>query len=323
MRSPKNLVLNDSSTADDTRQHQTDLAYNFGPTEIAWNKIKHGDALKVLPAISHGGIFDIVIADPPYNIGKDFGNNKDSLLLGDYVQWTHKWLTECFRLLKPSGLIYMYGLPEILAHISVSIPINRQRWLAWHYTNKTVPTSKFWQRSYESILCLWREARPALNIDEIREPYTEQYKKCAGKIRRETHCRYSSKGLKTIYQAHPRGALPRDVIKISALAGGAGYVERWFLCRSCNMVCEPRQLRQHRFCDIVKHPTQKPKRLAEKLLSSVVGYSDGDCKVLIPFAGSGSECVVAEQLGLSYYGIEKNREYIRLAEGWLNHVRTG
>lgn len=40
--------------------------------------------------------------------------------------------------------------------------------------------------SYESILCLWKTNRPSLEIDQIREPYTEAYLKCAGKVRAST-----------------------------------------------------------------------------------------------------------------------------------------
>jgi len=58
----------------------------------------------------------------------------------------------------------------------------------------------------------------------------------AGKIRKGTLGRFSKEGKKTIYKAHEAGALPRDVIKVPALAGGAGMAERWFLCKTCNDV---------------------------------------------------------------------------------------
>lgn len=83
--------------------------------------------------------------------------------------------------------------------------------------------------------------------------------------------------------------MPRDVIKIPALAGGAGMKER------------------------VDHPTQKPLALCEKLLRSCKQpASDG--YVLVPFAGSGSECVAAKRLGLPFVGIELNPTYITLIQ---------
>ena len=139
--------------------------------------------------------------------------------------------------------------------------------MVWHYTNKAVPSLKFWQRSHESILCIWKEKKPQIRIDAVRENYTESFlKNAAGKVRKETYCRYSTKGKKTIYQAHPKGALPRDVLKVPALAGGAGYSERWFYCKDCNRLCFPNETEAHLEHNIIKHPTQKPAELTKKLI---------------------------------------------------------
>lgn len=43
--------------------------------------------------------------------------------------------------------------------------------------------------------------------------------------------------------------------------------------------------------------------------------------VLVPFVGSGSECVVAKELGLSYLGFELNPDYVKLAEKWLESTK--
>ena len=156
--------------------------------------------------------------------------------------------------------------------MAVRYPLDRQKWLVWHYTNKTVPSSKFWQRSHESILCLWKSTRPNLNIDPIREEYTEHYKRVIGTTRKNTRSRFNQNGKHskpTIYNGHQNGALPRDVLKVPALAGGAGFRERWFLCRDCgNRVYPPAELREHDAHDILKHPTQKPMELTRRLLQS-------------------------------------------------------
>ena len=157
------------------------------------NEIQNTDVIHFLKSIKNGNFFDLVIIDPPYNIGKDFGNNSDKQSLDNYIKWSKEYLSECMRLTKTNAPIYLYGFPEILSHIAVNYPIQNQRWLAWHYTNKTVPASKFWQRSYESILCLWKENKPVLNIDDIREKYTETFlKNSAGKTRNSKYCRYSN-----------------------------------------------------------------------------------------------------------------------------------
>ncbi len=283
------------------------------------NRIILGEATQILPDLIHAGeSYDVIIADPPYNIGKNFGNNSSTMPVDDYVDWAKSWLTDCLELLKDDGLLYLYGFPEIVARISAQFPIEQQRWLVWHYTNKTVPSSKFWQRSHETILCLWKPGvrRVDLEVDQIREPYTDSYLKSAGKKRKNTPSRFGSSGKDTVYKAHKNGALPRDVIKIPALAGGAGRSERWFLCRTCECrIYPPKFLSEHRTHDILKHPTQKPMELTRRLIKSRINGDEGS--VLIPFAGSGSECVVAKELGLSYLGIELNPEFVDFANKWL------
>lgn len=282
------------------------------------SKIVCGDVIKTLKELDKSIKFDVIIIDPPYNIGKDFGINKDTLNIKDYISWTKEWLDLCFNFLSNNGLIYVYGLPEILARIAVEYPIEKQRILAWHYTNKTTPSSSFWQRSYESILCLWKNERPALEIDQIREPYTDAYLKCAGKERKNTKGRFGNKT--TTYNVNESGALPRDVIKIPALAGGSGRNERHFMCKTCNKeLYSNKYIKDHQLHDILQHPTQKPKELTRKLILSRINGNNG--RTLIPFAGSGSECVTAKELGVEFFGIELNPEYVEYANKWLNMVK--
>lgn len=284
---------------------------------IEENRIYLIDVLKGLEK-TDSNFCDIIIADPPYNIGKDFGNNIDKMELKDYVDWCKKWIKECIRVLKPNGTMFIYGFSEILAYIFVEIPINK-RWIVWHYTNKNVQSLNFWQRSHESLICCWKN-EPIFNRDEIREPYTETFlKNAAGKVRKDTIGRFSRNGIKTIYKAHENGALPRDVIKIPALAGGAGRSERWFLCKTCDKVYPPKELRKHEKHQIIKHPTQKPLKLSEKLIKSAKPKNNGI--TLIPFVGSGSECIAAKKLGMKYIGFEINRDYIRIAEERLKNLK--
>ena len=234
---------------------------------------------------------DIVICDPPYNIGKDFGNDSDKQEIDKYLNWCDEWICEAIRILKPHGTLYIYGFSEILAFIRVRIHIN-VRWIVWHYTNKVVPGLNFWQRTHESILCCYKE-KPVFNRDEVREPYTETFlKNAAGKKRKPTKGRFSKGEKETVYKAHDKGALPRDVVKVSALAGGAGRKER------------------------VNHPTQKPLELCNKLISASMNI-DGDTLVVVPFVGSGSECVAAKKKGVSFIGFEVNSEYVELANSRL------
>ncbi len=253
---------------------------------------------------------DVVLVDPPYNIGKDFGVTKDRLSVTQYIEWCDKWLTECVRVLKSTGTIYDYGFPEILAHLSVRFPLPH-RWLTWHYTNKTTPGNKFWQRSFESILCGWKDEKARIfNVDDVREPYTKAFlKNAAGKVRKSTPGRFGN--TETVYNAHEGGALPRDVICCPALAGGAGLAERWFLCKTCDVVLPNKKKKEHETHELVIHPTQKPDCITRKLLSATKPKEGG--MVVIPFVGSGAECIVAQDLGYSFFGFEINPDYARIA----------
>jgi site-specific DNA-methyltransferase (adenine-specific) len=132
------------------------------------------------------------------------------------------------------------------------------------------------------------------NRDDVREPYTENFlKNAAGKVRKSTKGRFSDGTTETTYTAHKNGALPRDVIKVSALAGGAGKKER------------------------VDHPTQKPLELCEKLIKA--SQNGEDTLLVVPFAGSGSECVAAKNMDINYIGFEINEQYVELCRDRLTN----
>ena len=286
-----------------------------GEKKLPLNKIILGDAVQELRKLPTGSC-DVIIIDPPYNIGKDFGNNIDKREIGEYVFWCKSWINESVRILKPTGTMFIYGFSEILAYLSIEIKIQK-RWLIWHYTNKNVASLNFWQRSHEAIICAWKE-KPIFNRDEIREPYTEGFLNgAAGKIRKGTPGRFSRNriGKETVYMAHEGGALPRDVIKIPALAGGAGMIERWFLCKTCDDIFESKKFEGHRHHETIKHPTQKPFELSRRLIRSAMPKKDGI--VLVPFVGTGSECKIAKELGCSYLGFEINPDYVKMAEKFI------
>lgn len=281
------------------------------------NKIYCKDCIEGMALLPNNS-FDIIIADPPYNIGKNFGNNFDNRSLEEYILWSKIWIKECQRLLKKTGTLFIYGFDEILAHLSVMFPITQQRWLIWYYTNKNIPSLNFWQRSHESIICYWKH-QPFFNRDDVREPYTEGFLKgSAGRIRPNTEGRFSNKSAKpTVYKAHKQGALPRDVFSISTLAGGAALRERNIFCKNCNRLIDPHQRKEHKQHELVIHPTQKPLALTEKLIRSA--RPDSNFTVLIPFCGSGSECLSTISNGGNFTAFEINPDYVKLSQAVIDH----
>jgi DNA modification methylase len=66
-----------------------------------------------------------------------------------------------------------------------------------------------------------------------------------------------------------------------------------------------------------KHPTQKPLRLLERMLK--LSAKPGQV-CLVPFAGSGSECVAARRAGLRFVGFETDKGYAKLARARLRDL---
>ena len=266
------------------------------------------DGLKKLESNS----VDCMIIDPPYNLGKNYGNNKTNLEIAEYVSWARKWLAECERILKPNGTMYVYGFSEVLAHLSVNININ-QRWLIWHYTNRTVPSANFWQRSHEAILCCWKEDKTFFR-DQVRVPYTKGYIKG---YKDKNKKRPASKGRfgdspDTSYKVNEKGALPRDVICSPSLAGGGGSKERFFYSPSLSKIFtskQKKQLEEFDVDDFISHPTQKPIKVTETLLEACI-EEGAKAKVVIPFAGTGSECYVCDRKGFEWVAFEINQDYV-------------
>lgn len=274
------------------------------------NEVFLEDCIKGIKSIEDNSI-DIIIVDPPYYqaIEEDWDNQWKDIY--DYQNWCSKWVEECKRVLKDTGTMFIYGYEPQLAYISTLLEMNKQRWLVWYYTNKTVPSLNFWQHSHESIICYSSDNR-IFNKDLVREPYTDSYvKNCKDRVRPSSStARFGSK--ETTYNVNELGALPRDVISVSTLAGGASLKERIIYCEDCNQIINPKERNKHTEHNLIIHPTQKPYSLTEKLIKSC--KPEGNFNVLIPFAGSGSECKVVKELNGNYIGFETNEKYWKLAK---------
>lgn len=66
------------------------------------------------------------------------------------------------------------------------------------------------------------------------------------------------------------------------------------------------------------HPTQKPESLLHRV---IVGTTKPGDTILDPFFGTGTTGAVAKKLGRHYIGIEREQEYIKVAEKRLKSVR--
>ncbi len=94
-------------------------------------KLIHGDTLKEMTKISSESI-DLVVTDPPYNMDKADWDSYGSA--EEFAAWMEIWLKECFRVLKPTGSIYIFGLNRMLSHVQMrmeKIGFKYKNWIIW------------------------------------------------------------------------------------------------------------------------------------------------------------------------------------------------
>lgn len=118
--------------------------------------------------------FDLVIADPPYNVGKNYGTTIDDKEKESYLLFLRAWATEATQLLKPNGTIYVFmgfrfisSLYEILEN---ECGLFFNAWICWHYTQGQGRRRGFSAR-HDDILMFTKDADHfTFNLDDIRVP---------------------------------------------------------------------------------------------------------------------------------------------------------
>lgn len=75
-------------------------------------ELYNDDCLSVLKNLNDETV-DLIFADPPFNLSKDYPSKiNDNLLEDEYIRWCEKWLIECCRILKHGGSFYLWNLPK-------------------------------------------------------------------------------------------------------------------------------------------------------------------------------------------------------------------
>lgn len=75
---------------------------------------------------------DCFFADPPFNLGKDYGAGavRDTLERRDYLKWCFAWIDEAVRLLVPGRALFVYILPQWGYHLALHM---EERGLAFRH----------------------------------------------------------------------------------------------------------------------------------------------------------------------------------------------
>ena len=71
---------------------------------IETGKIINGDCIEVMKTLPEGSV-DLIVTSPPYSVNIKYDVYDDSIPMDEYWDFTTKWLTESFRVLKDDGRI--------------------------------------------------------------------------------------------------------------------------------------------------------------------------------------------------------------------------
>ena len=252
-----------------------------------------GDSLSQLKSIPDASA-DLIFADPPYWMrvtgrlqrveGTDFDGCDDAWdnqfqRQDQYVQFTTQWLSECRRVLKDTGSIWVIGSMQCIYTIG-GVMQDLGYWFVndviWHKTN---PTPNFrgtrLNNSHETLI--W-----ATKSEESK--FTFHYK--------------TAKELN-------RDALNEDDWA-TGLRKQMGSVWRF-------PVCQGRE-RLKNDAGLKLHSTQKPEALLHRIIT--ISSNIGDT-VLDPFGGTMTTGAVAIQLGRKPIIIEQEAEYFNAGQARL------
>ena len=137
------------------------------------HKLIVGDCLESMKKMPSESV-DLIITDPPFNIGKNYGGvYKDNKKFDEYTEWCKFWLSECIRLLKKDGSLYLFNYPENNAFL---LPFLKERmvfkrWMTWHYPTNTGHSKSNFTRTQHSIIFCAKSEKHKFNKYHIAEPY--------------------------------------------------------------------------------------------------------------------------------------------------------
>lgn len=166
------------------------------------NTVLVGDCLELFPRVRTQSV-DLIVADPPFNIGYGYDKHEDSMTPERYAEFTEMWLYECRRVLADHGSIYVCIGDEYAAQVKLAMDalFRFRNWIIWHYTFGVHNTQKFGRDHTHILYYTKSKTNFTFNSDKIR---IESERQRLGDPR-----------------ACPHGRVPGDVWTIPRLVGNA------------------------------------------------------------------------------------------------------
>jgi site-specific DNA-methyltransferase (adenine-specific) len=238
------------------------------------HKIIYADALEALKTLPDNSV-DLIFADPPYNIGKNFNGKIEKWDTEDsYLEWCYEWLDLCVQKLKPNGSFYVMTATQFMPYFDIHLrkKLTILSRLVWSYDSSGVQAKKYYGSMYEPILfCVKDKNNYTFNTNDILVEAKTGAKRKLIDYR---------KAVPTVYNSEK---VPGNVWEFSRV--------------------------RYRMDEYENHPTQKPISLLERIIKA--SSNEGDL-VLDPFSGTFTTCYVAKELNRNSIGIELQDEYVKI-----------
>jgi len=262
--------------------------------------ILNGNSLDLL-ATFEANKFDLVITSPPYNIGKSY---ETKTTIEEYLSTQEKIIEQLIRVLTNRGSICwqvgnyvnkgeIFPLDIYYYQIFKKFGLKLRNRIIWHFGHGLHASKRFSGR-YETILWFTKSDDYIFNLDPVRVP-----SKYPGK----RHFKGPNKGK---LSGNPNGKNPSDIWEI--------VLQDW----EKEIWNIPNVKSNHPEKTI--HPAQYPIELVERC---VLALTNKGSWVLDPFSGVGSTIIAAIKNNRNAIGIDKEKEYCKIAEKRIKDLKEG
>jgi site-specific DNA-methyltransferase (adenine-specific) len=272
-RAPRNRTID--LTRGEAKRLRTSLI--FEPRTNPIDLIVCGDAFKTLERLPPKK-FDLLFADPPYNLNKSFGRSTFKQTTSDeYEVWLESWLSLCASLLKPTASVYICG------DWRSSSAIQRAGSRYFKLRNRIT-----WEREKgRGAKTNWKNAAEDIWFFTVSDEYTFDLE--------------SVKQKRRVIAPYTENGRPKDWERSSDGNFRVTHPSNIWTDISVPFWSMPEN---------TDHPTQKPEKLLAKIILASTNQGD---MILDPFAGSGTTAVVAKKLDRHFAAIERDEDHCLLA----------
>lgn len=286
--------------------------------KLARNEVYEADCVAFLERVEKlqpQGDFDLVFADPPYNLEKRYDTYADTLAERHYLEWCERWLDGMARTLKPGGSLFVLNLPRWAMHHAAFLNsrLEFRHWIAWDALSE--PRGRLMPAHYALLYYTKPGGTPAFNYAGLAGPRTPP--SVAANVSPRVDGNPASVPPNHAGDCDPvqppdapKYCLRADCLRKRKAAGDDARVELadvWF---------DVHRIKHKRDRDA--HPCQLPEKLMERIIRLVTRPGD---LVFDPFCGAGTSAIAAAKLGRDYVMVDLDSNYVRITKAKLAAMR--